>query len=74
MVISIALLGFAASGTLLALIQGRRRGPLNEEHFTFLLSLISFLLFILIVGSFYLAQRIPFSPFQLVWQKMQYGC
>ena len=72
MVISIALLGFAASGTLLALIQGRRRGPLNEEHFSFLLSLISFLLFILIVGSFYLAQRIPFSPFQLVWQKMQY--
>ena len=72
MVISIALLGFAASGTLLALIQGRRKGPLTEKHFTFLFSLISFLLFIFIVASFSLAQTIPFSPFQLVWQKMQY--
>jgi len=72
MVISIALLGFAASGTLLALIQGRRKGPLTEKHFAFLFSLISFLLFIFIVASFSLAQTIPFSPFQLVWQKMQY--
>ena len=72
MVISIALLGFAASGTLLALIQSRKKRPLTEGHFAFLLSLFSFLLFILIVASFYLAQMIPFSPFQLVWQKMQY--
>ncbi|UCH01025.1 MAG: SAM-dependent methyltransferase [Deltaproteobacteria bacterium] len=72
MAISIALLGFAASGTLLALIQSRRIGPLDEQNFTFLLSLISYLLFILTMASFYLAQKIPFSPFQLVWQKMQY--
>jgi len=72
MVISIALLGFAASGTLLALIQGRRKGPLTEKHFAFLFSLISFLLFIFIVASFSLAQTIPFSPFKLVWQKMLY--
>ena len=72
MVISIALLGFAASGTLLAVIQSRRAKPLTEQHFAFLFSCISFLLFIFIVASFSLAQSIPFSPFQLVWQKMQY--
>jgi MFS family permease len=72
MVISIALLGFAASGTLLALIQARRKGPHTEEQFAFLLSLISFLLFILVGASFYGAQEIPFSPFQLVWQRRQY--
>jgi hypothetical protein len=72
MVISIALLGFAASGTLLALIQNRRKKPLTDRDFTFLFSCISFLLFIFIVVSFSLAQTIPFSPFQLVWQKRQY--
>jgi len=72
MVISIALLGFAASGTLLALIQGRRSEPLTEEHCALPFSLLSFLLFIFIVASFYLAQIIPFSPFQLVWHKRQY--
>jgi len=72
MVISIALLGFAASGTLLALIQNRRKKPLTEKDFAFLFSCISFLLFIFIVASFSLAQTIPFSPFQLVWQKSQY--
>jgi len=72
MVISIALLGFAASGTLLALIQHRRKKPLTEKDFAFLFSCISFLLFIFTVASFSLAQIIPFSPFQLVWQKSQY--
>jgi len=72
MVISIALLGFAASGTLLALLQNRRKRPLTEHDFTFLFSCISFLLFIFIVASFSLAQTIPFSPFQLVWQKRQF--
>jgi len=72
MVISIALLGFAASGTLLALIQDRRKKPLTEKDFAFLFSCISFLLFIFMVASFSLAQIIPFSPFQLVWQKSQY--
>ena len=72
MVISIALLGFAASGTLLALIQSRRKEPLTEEYCALPFCLISFLLFIFIVASFYLAQIIPFSPFQLVWHKRQY--
>jgi spermidine synthase len=72
MVISIALLGFAASGTLLSRIQNRRKTPLPEQRFRLLCALISFFLFIFMVGSFSLAQTIPFSPFQLVWQKWQY--
>jgi hypothetical protein len=72
MVISIALLGFAASGTVLALVQRSRKGLLREEDYVRLLSLISFMLLIFIVTSFYLAQRLPFTPFQLVWQKSQY--
>lgn len=72
MVISIALLGFAASGTLLALIQGRRKGPITEKDSIPLFCLLSFLLFIFMAVSFYLAHSIPFTPFQLVWQKRQY--
>jgi spermidine synthase len=72
MVISIALLGLAASGTLLALVQRSRKGNLREEDYVRLLSLISFLLLIFLVVSFYLAQRLPFTPFELVWQKKQY--
>ncbi len=72
MVISIALLGFAASGTLLALVQRSRKGPLGDEDYVRLLSLISFMLSIFIVLSFSLAQRLPFTPFELVWQKRQY--
>jgi spermidine synthase len=72
MVISIALLGFAASGTVLALVQRSRKRPLGDEDYVWLLSLISFMLLIFIVMSFYLAQRIPFTPFELVWQKKQY--
>jgi spermidine synthase len=73
MVISIALLGFAASGTVLALVQSRRMEPFTEKDSAPLFSLISFFLFIFTVASFYLAHNIPFSPFQLVWQKRQYA-
>ena len=72
MVISIALLGFAASGTLLALIQSRGKGVVSEAQCVLLFSLTSFLLFLFIVASFFIAQMIPFSPFELVWQKRQY--
>ncbi len=72
MVISIALLGFAASGTLLALVQRSRKGPLGDEDYVRLFSLISFMLFVFIVASFYLANRLPFTPFELLWQKSQY--
>jgi len=73
MVISIALLGFAASGTLLAVVQRSKKGSLCDEDYVRLLSLTSFILSIFIVVSFRLAQRIPFSPFELVWDKRQYA-
>ena len=72
MVISMALLGFAASGTLLALIQSRGKGQVSETQCILIFSLTSFLLFLFTVASFFIAQTIPFSPFQLVWQKPQY--
>jgi len=73
MVISIALLGFAASGTLLAVVQRLKKGSPGDEDYVRLFSLISFMLLIFIVASFYLAQRLPFTPFELVWQKKQYA-
>jgi spermidine synthase len=73
MVISIALLGFAASGTLLAVVQRSKKGSLEDEDYVRLLSLISFILSIFIVVSFSLAQMLPFNPFELVWHKKQYG-
>lgn len=72
MVISVALLGFAASGSILAFIQSRVKGQLSEAHCTVIFSLASFLLLLFAVASFSIAQRIPFSPFQLVWQTRQY--
>ncbi|MBE9522224.1 MAG: SAM-dependent methyltransferase [Proteobacteria bacterium] len=72
MVISIALLGFAASGTLLALIQSRGKGVVSEAQCILLFSLTSFLLFLFTAASFCIAQTIPFSPFELVWQKRQF--
>ena len=72
MVISIALLGFAASGTLLAVVQRLKKDSAGDEDYVQPLSLISFILSIFIVVSFYLAQMLPFTPFELVWQKKQY--
>jgi hypothetical protein len=72
MVISIALMGFAASASVLAFIQSKAGDPLPEKSFSFLLSVTAFLLSIFTIASFWLAQIIPFSPFQLVWQKRQF--
>jgi spermidine synthase len=66
MVISLALLGYGASGTLLSLARRRlvaRAGPVY---------LGSCLLFALgSVGGFALAQRVPFRPVELVWDPRQ---
>jgi hypothetical protein len=63
MIISIAMLGFAASGALLALRPGLRE-----------LSRIPFLTLMLAAGitlSYFLANRIPFDPARLAWEKTQ---
>jgi spermidine synthase len=72
MVISIALLGFAASGTLLAVIQTRTRWHPAEWQNALIFPLTSLLLFLTTMASFSVAQEIPFSPFQLAWHKQQY--
>jgi spermidine synthase len=72
MVISVALLGFAASGTLLAVIQTRTNWHPAEWQNALIFPLTSFLLFLATIASFSVAQKIPFSPFQLAWHKQQY--
>ncbi len=67
MVISIALLGFGASGTFLALWPGfRRRDP--EKTF----AVFTVLFALSLPFCFALAQRIPFDPFQLLWDWRQW--
>jgi len=71
MVISIALLGLGASGTLLAVL-GRRETSFNAEvgppgclAASAVLFAVSFPL------AFALVQRIPFDPFLIVWERRQ---
>ncbi len=67
MVISIALLGFGASGTFLALWPGlRRRDP--EKTF----AVFTVLFALSLPFCFALAQRIPFDPFLLLWDGRQW--
>jgi spermidine synthase len=79
MVISIALLGFGASGSLLAAL--KRGGPntatsLHHPQVTwFAISTTS--LAVALPISFWLMQRVPFDPFVLVWewrQVLYLGC
>ena len=62
MIISVALLGFGASGTFLALardwIKPRFRGAFLSNAVLFAIA---------VPGSFALAQRIPFNPLELLW-------
>ncbi len=66
MIISMAMLGFGASGTALALL--RRRVAGRESR---LLSLAAALLTIALVACHALAQRIPFETFELATQPRQ---
>ena len=73
MVISIALLGFGASGTLLAAIERRRTDTAMLLHGSqarwFAISATSFAVVLPI--SFWLTQRVPFEAFQIVWEARQ---
>ncbi len=77
MVISIALLGFGASGTLLAkLARGESRlgtGPTVSQAGGAGWFALSAVLFALALPmSFALAQKIPFDPFLIVWDRRQW--
>ncbi|TES86154.1 SAM-dependent methyltransferase [Candidatus Aerophobetes bacterium] len=67
MVISVALLGFGASGTFIALFRMRLR-----RRFHSFFTLFSFLFAISLYLSLFLSQKIPFDPFLIVWFKEQY--
>ena len=73
MVISIALLGFGASGTLLAALERKRTNAaecfkISHESW-FAISATSFA--IALPVSFWLTQRIPFDPFLIIWDWRQ---
>lgn len=73
MVISIALLGFGASGTLLAALEWKRArtaAPFQGSQTNwFAISAIAFAIAVPI--SFWLTQRVPFDLFLIIWDWMQ---
>src|SRR5690348_720784 len=69
LVISMALLGFGASGVTLALWQGlRERMDLDRA-----LTVLALLFGVATVGCFWLLQRIPFDPFDFLTDRRQLG-
>jgi spermidine synthase len=66
MAISIALLGYGASGSLLALVQHRLR-----LYFTGIFSFSAALFGVSSVASFSLAQRLPFNALAVIWEPKQ---
>ncbi len=73
MVISIALLGFGASGTLLAVLERKRTSTpahfkISHENW-FAISTTSFAIALPI--SFWLTQSVPFDPFLIIWDWRQ---
>ena len=66
MIISIALLGFGASGTTLALAQRKLL-----RHFSAVFSASAALFAITAIASFAMAMRLPFNPLAIVWDVRQ---
>lgn len=76
MIISLALLGFSASGTAISLAQswlignwGESDGVGQRFHKTY--TICGLLYTISVVGCFVLHQYVPFNPLMLVWQPSQ---
>jgi hypothetical protein len=66
MIISLALLGFGASGTFIALAQ---RWLIPRFHLSFMINAVLF--GFTAVGNFILAQQIPFNPLEILWDRSQ---
>ncbi len=66
MVVSIAFLGFGASGTFLAI-----KKSLLEKDISKLLTVVAFLYAVSIPVSFLITQRIPFDPYRVTWDTNQ---
>jgi spermidine synthase len=67
MIISIALLGFGASGTVISVFRARL-----TRRFLFYYRLFSCLFPVSIILSYFLSQRNQFNPFEIVWNPRQY--
>ena len=68
MIISLALLGYGISGTLVALLQ-----KTFKQHFQIIYPLLLFLFSISSSACFLLAQSIPFNPEAILWDVQQTG-
>jgi spermidine synthase len=66
MIISLALLGYAASGALLVATRG-----VVQRHFAPLFSALAGAFGIGAIGCFVLAQRVPFNPLEILWDPRQ---
>ena len=76
MIISLALLGFGASGTAISLTQrwlmgNRWKSDEVERRFHNAYTICGLLYSISVVGCFLLHQYVPFNPLMLVWQPSQ---
>ncbi len=67
MIISLALLGFGASGTVIALFQKRLM-----RYFQGAFTCCGIIYACSTVLCFQLSQRVPFNPFMILWDKQQY--
>ena len=67
MVISVALLGFGASGSFISLFKN-----IVKKHFNLFFLLFSFLFPISLFLCSFLSQFIPFNPFLITWYSKQY--
>ncbi len=68
MIISIALLGFGASGSFISIARDKLLSSFRRAYL-----LLSLLAASAIVLSFIISQRIPFDPFLIVWERRQFG-
>src|SRR3989338_6365345 len=66
MIISAAMLGYGASGTLLTLLKEK-----IAPHFGLVYVLAAAALAVLMPAAFLLAQQVPFNPLELLWDKTQ---
>jgi len=66
MIISLALLGYGASGALLTVAQGA-----VQQRFAALFCAAAAAFGVSALGSFVLAQRVPFNPLELLWDPRQ---
>ncbi|MCH7636889.1 MAG: SAM-dependent methyltransferase, partial [Proteobacteria bacterium] len=68
MIISLALLGYGASGTFIALCK-----RWLQPRFEWAFSLCGLLFSVTMVGCFVLGQRVPFNALEIVWDSRQFA-